>query len=104
MKGAETKPCSGKISIRLNDEDAVRFSDTCTGLGIPPSTAIRVFVSAFIRHGGFPFPICETPVATYMPHPGGASYPDSVACDPCMETRTYASDSTGTVTYTEGSE
>lgn len=108
MKGAEAVHYPNKVSIRLNDEDTERFQDLCLGLGIAPSTAIRVFVNAFIASEGFPFPVRKTAVAE---RPRTVTEPDLVcreghicsmpAADRAPQTTCSMSVPVGTVTYTE---
>lgn len=48
---AATEP----ISAKLRKDEKERFSAICDEIGTSPSNAIRMFVSAFNRCGGFPF-------------------------------------------------
>ena len=43
------------ISAKLRKDEKDRFSVICDAIGTSPSNAIRMFVSAFNRRGGFPF-------------------------------------------------
>ncbi len=43
------------ISTKLKPEEKKLFLETCEGIGTSPSNAIRMFVSAFNKRGGFPF-------------------------------------------------
>ena len=43
------------ISAKLRKDEKDRFSVICDESGTSPSMAIRMFVSAFNRRGGFPF-------------------------------------------------
>ena len=43
------------ISAKLRKDEKDRFSAICDEIGTSPSNAIRMFVSAFNRRGGFPF-------------------------------------------------
>ena len=43
------------ISIKLSESEKGRFLMVCNEIGVPPSDAIGMFVSAFNRRGGFPF-------------------------------------------------
>lgn len=43
------------ISAKLRPEEKRLFVETCEGIGTSPSNAIRMFVSAFNKRGGFPF-------------------------------------------------
>jgi DNA-damage-inducible protein J len=43
------------ISAKLRKDEKDRFTMTCEEIGTSPSNAIRMFVSAFNRRGGFPF-------------------------------------------------
>lgn len=50
-----TVAAAESISARLRKDEKDRFSFICDEIGAPPSNAIRMFVSAFNRRGGFPF-------------------------------------------------
>ena len=43
------------ISSKLRSDEKSTFIATCDSIGTTPSNAIRMFVSAFNRRGGFPF-------------------------------------------------
>ena len=43
------------ISSRLRHDEKEAFVATCDSIGTSPSNAIRMFVSAFNKRGGFPF-------------------------------------------------
>lgn len=43
------------ISSKLRHDEKKTFLETCEAIGTTPSNAIRMFVSAFNRRGGFPF-------------------------------------------------
>ena len=43
------------ISSKLRRDEKQTFIETCEAIGTTPSNAIRMFVSAFNRRGGFPF-------------------------------------------------
>lgn len=43
------------VSTKLKPEEKRLFLETCEGIGTSPSNAIRMFVSAFNKRGGFPF-------------------------------------------------
>jgi DNA-damage-inducible protein J len=43
------------ISAKLRHDEKVTFAAVCDSIGTTPSNAIRVFVSAFNKRGGFPF-------------------------------------------------
>lgn len=43
------------ISSRLRHDEKETFVATCDSIGTSPSNAIRMFVSAFNKRGGFPF-------------------------------------------------
>ena len=43
------------VSAKLRKDEKDRFSAICDEIGTSPSNAIRMFVSAFNRRGGFPF-------------------------------------------------
>lgn len=46
---------SESISAKLSKDEKSRFTAICDEIGTSPSNAIRMFVSAFNRRGGFPF-------------------------------------------------
>lgn len=50
-----TAAASESISAKLCKDEKDRFSAICEEIGTSPSNAIRMFVSAFNRRGGFPF-------------------------------------------------
>ena len=43
------------ISAKLRSDEKSTFIDICDSIGTTPSNAIRMFVSAFNKRGGFPF-------------------------------------------------
>lgn len=43
------------ISSKLRSDEKATFIATCDSIGTTPSNAIRMFVSAFNKRGGFPF-------------------------------------------------
>lgn len=43
------------ISAKLRPDEKRLFTKTCESIGTSPSNAIRMFVSAFNKRGGFPF-------------------------------------------------
>ena len=43
------------ISAKLRHDEKKTFSEVCDSIGTTPSNAIRMFVSAFNKRGGFPF-------------------------------------------------
>lgn len=50
-----TAVVNDSISAKLRRDEKERFSAICEEIGTSPSNAIRMFVSAFNRRGGFPF-------------------------------------------------
>ena len=50
-----TAAATESISAKLRKDEKDRFSMICDEIGTSPSNAIRMFVSAFNRRGGFPF-------------------------------------------------
>lgn len=46
---------NNSLSVKLHRDEKERFSAICEEIGTSPSNAIRMFVSAFNRRGGFPF-------------------------------------------------
>lgn len=43
------------LSTKVTDSEKRTFVQTCDMIGTSPSNALRMFVSAFNRRGGFPF-------------------------------------------------
>jgi DNA-damage-inducible protein J len=43
------------ISAKLRRDEKATFTQVCDSIGTTPSNAIRMFVSAFNKRGGFPF-------------------------------------------------
>lgn len=43
------------ITAKLRVEEKETFTAVCNSIGTTPSNAIRMFVSAFNKRGGFPF-------------------------------------------------
>lgn len=43
------------LSTKVTDAEKQQFVSTCDEIGTTPSNALRMFVSAFNRRGGFPF-------------------------------------------------
>ena len=43
------------LSTKVTDEEKQTFVSLCDQIGTSPSNALRMFVSAFNRRGGFPF-------------------------------------------------
>lgn len=43
------------ISAKLRHDEKATFAEVCDSIGTTPSNAIRMFVSAFNKRGGFPF-------------------------------------------------
>ncbi len=43
------------ITAKLRADEKVTFLETCNDIGTTPSNAIRMFVAAFNKRGGFPF-------------------------------------------------
>lgn len=50
-----TVAATESISAKLRKDEKERFTAVCEEIGTSPSNAIRMFVSAFNRRGGFPF-------------------------------------------------
>lgn len=50
-----TATISAPLSTKVTDVEKKRFLETCDEIGTSPSNALRMFVSAFNRRGGFPF-------------------------------------------------
>ena len=45
----------GTITAKVKDNEKTLFAKTCDEIGTSPSNAIRMFVAAFNKRGGFPF-------------------------------------------------
>lgn len=43
------------ISAKVRPDEKKLFIETCESIGTSPSNAIRMFISAFNKRGGFPF-------------------------------------------------
>lgn len=43
------------VSTKLRPDEKRAFLETCDSIGTSPSNALRMFVSAFNRRGGYPF-------------------------------------------------
>lgn len=43
------------LSTKVTEPEKRAFVETCNTIGTSPSNALRMFVSAFNRRGGFPF-------------------------------------------------
>lgn len=50
-----TVAATESVSAKLRKDEKERFTAVCEEIGTSPSNAIRMFVSAFNRRGGFPF-------------------------------------------------
>ena len=50
-----TTATMGTITAKVKDEEKSLFARTCDEIGTSPSNAIRMFVTAFNKRGGFPF-------------------------------------------------
>ena len=57
-----TAATTESISAKLRKDEKDRFSRICDEIGTSPSNAIRMFVSAFNRRGGFPCLIRPIPM------------------------------------------
>ena len=45
----------GAITAKVKNNEKSLFMQTCDEIGTTPSNAIRMFISAFNKRGGFPF-------------------------------------------------
>lgn len=52
---------STQFATRVDDETAQLFRDTTQLLGTSPSDAMRMFITAFNRCGGFPYEVRLAP-------------------------------------------
>ncbi|EHF02069.1 MULTISPECIES: type II toxin-antitoxin system RelB/DinJ family antitoxin [Olsenella] len=43
------------LSTKVTSDEKTLFTQICDSIGTSPSNALRMFVSAFNRRGGFPF-------------------------------------------------
>jgi DNA-damage-inducible protein J len=46
-----------QIATRIDEAQSRLFRETATRLGTTPADALRMFVSAFNEHHGFPYPV-----------------------------------------------
>lgn len=46
-----------QLATRVDDAQGVRFKEIAKALGTTPSDALRMFVAAFNRSGGFPYEV-----------------------------------------------
>lgn len=47
----------GKNSVKISRAEKELFFETAKSVGLSPSEAVRLFVRAFIEHGGMPFDV-----------------------------------------------
>lgn len=73
-----TSAVNAPLSTKVTDAEKKRFVETCDEIGTTPSNALRMFVSAFNRRGGFPFDTAN---------PGGFSRQTLAAMDDAAEGR-----------------
>ena len=45
----------GTITAKVKNKEKSLFAKTCDEIGTSPSNAIRMFITAFNKRGGFPF-------------------------------------------------
>ena len=45
------------LTFRIDSESKEKMAGICSRLGMTPSAALTLFVNAFIREGGMPFPV-----------------------------------------------
>lgn len=50
-----TALANAPLGTKVTSQEKKRFVETCDLIGTTPSNALRMFVSAFNRRGGFPF-------------------------------------------------
>lgn len=50
-----TTTTMGTVTAKVKDGEKLLFAKTCDEIGTSPSNAIRMFISAFNKRGGFPF-------------------------------------------------
>lgn len=54
------------LQVRLNDELKTKADELFTGLGLDTSTAVRIFLTAALEHGGLPFEVKHLPFSQEM--------------------------------------
>jgi DNA-damage-inducible protein J len=61
-----------QIATRIDETQSRLFRETTSRLGTTPADALRMFVSAFNEHHGFPYTV-QTTEASTKPHPLSAA-------------------------------
>lgn len=83
---------STQLATRVDDYEAERFRETTRQLGTTPSDALRIFVSSFNAHRGFPFEIrlpesAALPVEPFESEADAADFSDHLAMEMMRDAR-----------------
>lgn len=72
---------SSQLATRVEDAEAARFRETTRLLGTTPADAMRIFVSAFNAHRGFPFKVrlSEPKIEAFASEQEAAEFSDRLA-------------------------
>lgn len=72
---------SSQLATRVENAEAARFRETTRLLGTTPADAMRIFVSAFNAHRGFPFDVRlpEPKVEAFASEQEAAEFSDRLA-------------------------
>ncbi|OUP09780.1 type II toxin-antitoxin system RelB/DinJ family antitoxin [Collinsella sp. An2] len=72
---------SCQLATRIDDVEAERFREITRRLGTTPADAMRIFVSAFNAHRGFPFDVrlAEPAVEAFSSEQEAAEFSDHLA-------------------------
>ena len=84
---------SSQLATRVEDVEAARFRETTRLLGTTPADAMRIFVSAFNAHRGFPFDVRlpEPKVEAFASEQEAAEFSDRLALRMMDDARTFES-------------
>lgn len=80
---------SAQIATRVDDREAERFRETTRRLGTTPADALRIFISSFNMHGGFPFDIRlpEPTVEAFSSEEDAQEFSDRLAMEMMSDAR-----------------
>jgi DNA-damage-inducible protein J len=56
-----------QFATRIDDDQGLEFKQLAAQLGTTPSDALRMFITSFNRHKGFPFEVRVTTPTTAAP-------------------------------------
>ena len=70
-----------QFATRVDDAEAERFRETTRLLGTTPADAMRIFVTAFNAHRGFPFEVrlADPPVEAFASEQDAQGFSDYLA-------------------------